>query len=275
VAALRLVDRGLVRLDGSVCHYLARCPSAWRPVSLRHLLSHTSGVPDLFGELPAAPVDSTRAVIDAAIARHMNDSLLAAPGTAYRYSNFNYFLAGYAMEVAAGQSWETILRAEVFGPAGMADTEYDDVWAVMPGRARGYAMADGALRHIRYRDHAAYAAGGLLSTARDLLRFDSALTGGRLLGSSTFQAMSTPVLGDYGLGWQVITVFGRTLRNHSGGTNGFSSHLAHYDDGTRVVVLSNIEDWNAKATACDIAAIAFGLVPSPRSIGTNACRPAP
>jgi hypothetical protein len=87
--------------------------------------------------------------------------------------------------------------------------------------------------------------------------------------------MSTPVLGDCGLGWQVITVFGRTLRNHSGGTNGLSSHLAHYDDGTRVVVLSNIEDWNAKATACDIAAIAFGLVPSPRSIGTNACRPAP
>jgi CubicO group peptidase (beta-lactamase class C family) len=241
-------------------------------VTLRHLLSHTSGIPDYFGELPAAPVDSTRAVIDRAVLRHERDSLQGSPGSRYRYSNFNYFLVGYALEVATGKPWETIVREEVFDVAGMSDTRYDDVWAIVPGRVRGYASVGGRLRHIRYRDHAAYAAGGLLSSAPDLLRFERALASGRLVSDSAFRAMTTPGLGEYGLGWQVTRQFGRAVRNHTGGTNGFASHLATYDDGTTIIVLSNVETERAKTTACDLAALYYGLPLSERDAGVPACR---
>lgn len=78
-------------------------------VTIEHLLSHTSGVPDLFNELPAAPVDSTRAVIDAAIVAHLADPLRSPPGERYAYNNFGYFLVAYAIEVVTGELWESVL----------------------------------------------------------------------------------------------------------------------------------------------------------------------
>lgn len=274
-AALRFSDRGALGLDRSVCDYLRRCPSAWRPVTPRQLLSHASGIPDLFGDLPAAPADSLRAVVDAAAGRHMDDTLRFTPGTRYAYSNFDYILLGYLLEAAGDSPWPDVLRQEVFEPAGMVNTEYDDVWRILPGRVRGYEVVDGRLKNVRYHDHAAYTAGGLLSTARDLLRFETALSTGRLLHDTTFREMVTPGLGDYGLGWQVIQVFGHTLRNHSGGVTGFASHLARYDDGTTIIILSNVEDEPAKATACDLAAIVFGLPPSAPGSGAGPCRTTP
>jgi len=263
-AVLRLVELGRLRLGDSICSYVRTCPPRWGPVTLEHLLSHTAGIPDLFNELPAAPVESTRAVIDAALTKHLTDTLLLAPGTRFSYSNFGYFLLGYAMEQVTGTPWASVLQAHVLVPAGMSSTEYDDVWRIMPGRARGYTTSHDTLRHIRYRDHAAYAAGGLLSTARDLLRFDRALSGARIVAESTLRVMETPRLEQYALGWQIITAFGHRVRNHTGGTNGFASHLAHYDDGITIILLSNVETEPAKATACDLAALVYGLRPSPQ-----------
>ncbi len=272
-AALRLIERGQLHLADPICMYLHQCPPAWRAVTIEQLLSHTSSLPDLFGELPAAPVDSTRGVIDASIARHMADSLRSRPGERYVYNNFGYFLIGYAMEVATGRPWASILRAEVFERAGMSETEYDDVWRVLPRRARGYATVHDSLRHIPYHDHAAYAAGGLLSSSRDLLRFDAALEGGRLLADSTRRSMFTVRRDDYAVGWQIITAFGQRLRNHSGGTNGFSSFAGSASmTELLVIVLSNIEETPAKTIGCDVAAIAFGLRPSPRDADHVACR---
>ncbi|MGE0554302.1 MAG: serine hydrolase domain-containing protein [Gemmatimonadales bacterium] len=269
-AILRLIERDALRLDTPIPERIAGVPSAWRSVSVEQLLSHRSGIPDLFGELPAAPADSLGAVVDAALARHVADSIRHPPGTRYAYSNFNYILLGYLLETVGGAGWEEMLAREVLRPAGMTRTEYDDVWRILPGRARGYRRSSGELRHVAYHDHAAYTAGGLLSTARDLLRFDRALTAGRLIGPSLLARMATPSLGDYGLGWQIIRAFGQRQRNHTGGVTGFASHLAHYDDGTVVIVLSNVEDEPVKALACDLAALAFGLAPSARA---PACRP--
>lgn len=268
-AILRLIERGALRLDTPVSERIAGVPSAWRAVSVEQLLSHRSGIPDLFGELPAAPAESLGAVVDAALAGHVADSVRFPPGTRYAYSNFNYVLLGYLLETVGDARWEEVLAREVLRPAGMTRTVYDDVWRILPGRARGYRRGNGELRNVAYHDHAAYTAGGLLSTARDLLRFDRALTAGRLIEPSLLARMATPLLGDYGLGWQVIRAFGQRQRNHTGGVTGFASHLAHYDDGTVVIVLSNVEDEPVKAVACDLAALAFGLAPSARG---PACR---
>jgi hypothetical protein len=158
----------------------------------------------------------------------------------------------------------------------MTDTEYDDVWRVMPRRVRGYRVAGDAIRNIDYHDHGAYAAGGLLSSAADLLRFDRALEEGRLLSDSTRRSMFTVRRDNYALGWQLTTAFGQRLRNHTGGTNGFSSWLGHFDDGTTVVILRNVEGAAAAKTyGCDIGALALGLQPSPHDAGHVACRTQP
>jgi len=108
-AALAEVAAGRLRLEDSICGFLPSCPEPWRPVSLHHLLSHTSGVPDLFGNVEAAPVLETRRAIDQAIVAAESTALLAAPGEVYAYSNFNYMLVGYALEVASGKPWEEVL----------------------------------------------------------------------------------------------------------------------------------------------------------------------
>jgi CubicO group peptidase (beta-lactamase class C family) len=239
-----------------VCRYIRNCPAAWSRVQVRHLLSHTSGIPDLFNAIAVAPVDSTRDAIDAAIKKTTNLALDSEPGARYAYRNFNYMLVGYVIEVASGKLWSDVLKSLVFEPARMADTAYDDVWALVPRRARGYDVRDGALRNTPYKDHSAFAAGGLRSTTTDMWKFAEAFLGGALVARATQRLMLTPPVGDYGLGWQVKRFFGDAMFNHSGGIDGFASHLAVYPDRHLIiVVLSNIESEPAKLTACTIASL--------------------
>lgn len=257
-ALLRAVDNGSLRLESPVCDFLRVCPEAWAGVELHHLLAHTSGIPDLFGALPSAPVLETRAVIDELLENRGEIALRTPPGTAYAYSNFNYMLAGYVLEVATGVSWESFLRDSLLLPVGAVNTRYDDAWTLIEGRVRGYRSEAGQIRPIEYKDHSAYAAGGLLSTVDDLRRWHEAFVAGRIVSDSLVTRATTAGLGDYGLGWQVIEALGRPLHNHTGGISGFTSHLAWYPtEEVLIVLLSNLADENVKALACDVARLVF------------------
>lgn len=259
-AVLVAVKRGLLSLDDRACERLPACLAAWEPVRVRHLLSHSSGIPDHFGDLEAVPVEATLAELERLVRGLPGDEALATPpGEAYAYSNFNYVLLGAMLERAAGKPWETVLRELVFEPLGLESMAYDDVHAVMHGRVRGYDRDEaGSLRNIDYDDHAAYAAGGLLSTASDLFRWSRGVLSAKLYGADLLAESLTPNEGDYGFGWQVRRFFDRPVYNHTGGIDGFSSHLAHYpEDGLTIVVLSNVESDAAILRACDIAARAF------------------
>ena len=259
-AVLVAVDRGLLTLDQDICQFLPACPRSWAGVTVRHLLTHSSGIADHFGDLEAVPVEETagelRRVLESLPA---NESLLAPPGTEYAYSNFNYVLLGAVLEQVAGAPWESILDAWVFAPLGLATMAYDDVYAIKGGRVRGYERDSLlGLRHIVYDDHAAYAAGGLLSTAEDLFRWSRGFLSGRLVSKELVEESLRPYLGDYGYGWQKRTFFDRTIYNHTGGIDGFSSHLAYYPEAElTIVVLSNIENDSAILRACDVAALLF------------------
>jgi D-alanyl-D-alanine carboxypeptidase len=186
-------------------------------------------------------------------------SLLFEPGTKYQYSNFNYVLLGILIETVAGTGWEDYLREEVFRPAGLRDTRYDDVWTVIPGRVTGYRRKEGQFLPIPYKDHAAYSCGGLLSSAQDLFTFSQALFEGDLLNPSQLAEMTRPRLGNYGLGLQIVDLNGRTAYNHTGGIDGFSSHLQYYPrDKVTVIVLANTEEEPVKKIATDIAGFALG-----------------
>jgi D-alanyl-D-alanine carboxypeptidase len=259
-AVLVAVERGLVALDQHVCELLASCPESWEGVTVRHLLTHSSGIVDHFGDLKSVPVEATAEELRRVLESLPPDEpLRAAPGTEYAYSNFNYVLLGAVLEQVVGAPWETVLRQLVFEPLGLETMAYDDVYAVMEDRVRGYERDDAlGLRNIDYDGHAAYAAGGLLSTADDLFRWSRGMLTGKLFSTELVEESLKPTLGDYGYGWQVRDFFDRTIYNHTGGIDGFSSHLAYYpDDALTIVVLSNVENDSAILRACDVAARLF------------------
>lgn len=265
-AVLHAADRGVLGLDDSVCNYLRVCPHDWQPVRIHQLLSHTSAIPDLFGALPSAPVLETAAEIDKLLLARGAVPLESDPGVAFSYSNFNYMLLGYVLEVASSVDWESYLRDSILSPVGAADSRYNDAWALIERRVRGYRERDDRVEPIEYKDHSAYAAGGLLSTVDDLRRWHGELVAGRVVSDSLFARAVTPGLGDYGFGWQVIEALGRTMHNHSGGISGFASHLAWYPaEELLIVLLSNIEDENVKAIGCDVARLVFADQDPPAS----------
>lgn len=259
-AVLVAVDRGLLEMDTPACDLLPSCPAGWKDVTVRHLLTHSSGIEDHFGDLDAVPVEATvgelRRVLDAL---PPDEPLGATPGAEYAYSNFNYVLLGALLEEVVGAPWESVLREFVFEPLGLRTMAYDDVYAIMEDRARGYERDDSlGLRNIDYDDHAAYAAGGLLSTAGDVFRWSRGMLSGVLFSPRLVAESLEPYLEDYGYGWQVRRFFDRRIYNHTGGIDGFSTHLAHYpDDGLTIVVLSNVEDDAAILRACDLAGRLF------------------
>jgi CubicO group peptidase (beta-lactamase class C family) len=261
-AALAAVEKGHLSLGTRLCDALPECPPEWRPVTLRDLLTHSSGIPDHFGELEAVPVNSTVSELRRVLRTLPPGGALAfEPGSDYAYSNFNYVLVGALLEASVGEPWARVLDRLVFEPLGLETMAYDDVWAVVPNRARGYRRdPDLGLRNIEYDDHAAYAAGGLLASAEDLFRWSRAMLGGEIFGPALVEESLTARRGDYGYGWQVRHFFDRRIFNHTGGIDGFSSHLAHYrDEAITIIVLSNIEDDSAILRACDLAARLFRL----------------
>jgi CubicO group peptidase (beta-lactamase class C family) len=259
-AVLVAVDRGILALDQHVCEALPSCPESWKSVTVRHLLTHSSGIADHFGDLESVPVEETvgelRRVLESLPA---DEPLHAAAGTEYAYSNFNYVLLGAVLERVGGAPWEILMRQWIFEPLGLKSMAYDDVYAIIEDRVRGYQRDDAlGLRNIDYDDHAAYAAGGLLSTARDLFRWSRGMLAGKLFSTELVAESFKPSLGDYGYGWQVRKFFERPIHNHTGEIDGFASHLAYYpDDGLTIVILSNVENDSAILRACDVAARLF------------------
>jgi CubicO group peptidase (beta-lactamase class C family) len=259
-ATLIAVASGKLALDDRICELISGCPVAWSPVTLRHLLTHTSGIRDHFGDLEAVPVEATATELGRVLSTlDPEEPLSSMPGEEYSYSNFNYVLLGVALEVVYGSPWEEVLRINLFDPLGLQDTAYDDVFSIVPGRARGYGRDDqDTLRNIEYDDHAAYSAGGLRSTASDLLSWSETVFSGDLLGEELTRASFTPFQGNYGYGWQIRDFFDRRLYNHTGGIDGFSSHIAHYpEEQLTIIVLSNVEEDSAILGACDAAALWF------------------
>lgn len=263
-AVLLLQERGRLHVDDPFCRYVDDvvddCPAAWRAITIRHLLTHTSGIPNytaLAGYEDAAAAPATDAQV---LARVRDLPLAFAPGTAYAYSNTGYHLLGMLIEQVAGQPYGDFLRESIFVPLGMRDTGRDTGRALVPRRAAGYTMDGGTRVNARHEDEATLRGeGGLYSTVDDLLRWDRGLATDALLTRASRKAMFTPYRNGYGFGWNVATLFGRPEVHHAGLSFGFATHLKRYPaDSVAVAVLSNNQATDAGRVATDLSAIVFG-----------------
>jgi CubicO group peptidase (beta-lactamase class C family) len=209
VAVLRLVEQRLVELDEPVDRYLRTfrlvpAEPGWPPVTLRQLLTHTSGIGEVrrpadllqpvFGEL----VRPGRRVPRLAEYYRRGLRVGAEPGTRWRYSGHNAAVAGQVVEDVMGQPLADVLRELVFAPSGMADTELVPSPRLRARLARGYTIGRRGVRPVPYEEQVTTAAGGAVSTLRDLARYAAALlAGGRgergaVVQAETVTAMFAP-----------------------------------------------------------------------------------
>jgi CubicO group peptidase (beta-lactamase class C family) len=247
-AVLQLAEKGRLDLDAPIQAYVAPFPVKPWPVTARQLLGHLGGIRHYAGE----EFQSTRRyerVLDA-LDIFKDDPLAHEPGTKYLYTTYGYNLLGAAVEGASGRSFMDYLRENVLGPAGMRDTGPDDVLALIPNRAQGYARpAHGELRNSGLTDTSNKLPGaGLRGTAADVARFGLALQGGVLLQKETFARMTTPQRTrdgrptSYGLGLTLNSRRGFLEAWHTGGQQRVSTILyLRPERGQVVAVLSNLE----------------------------------
>ncbi len=275
MVVMQLREQGKLKLDDSLCAYVSPCPDAWKAVTVHHLLTHTSGIPTYTGLPEWRKVNMVPKSVEEMIGFFRDLPLQWVPGEKYAYNNSGYFLLGAVIERVTGKKYEEVVRDQIFTPLGMNDSGYDWSATVIPRRASGYSGRGAALRNAAALDmQQPYAAGALYSTTEDLLRWDQALYGDRLLPSAAKQLMWTPVRENYAYGWIVAepsaATFGHRRIGHAGGINGFSSMISRViDANVTAIVLANNDTANAGAVARDLLAIYYGqpyTVPAPRTI---------
>ena len=251
---------GKLKVEDKVCNYLPSCPKAWGDVTLRQLMSHTSGVPEnlrvaLFkGQWPQ-PTDLEH-LLDVV----KDKPLDFKPGEKYSYSNTGYALLGMVIEKLSGKPYGEFLRERIFEPLGMNNTGVDDRRLVLKHRANNYGMSKGQFVHAQYIDLSqVYAAGSLYSTVEDLLKWDNALYSEKILPHKSFERMWTPVKDGYGYGWLSQKRFDRKIVTHTGGLPGVMTMVVRYpEQKVFVAVLCNLEGSPLAHVSYDLAAIAQG-----------------
>ena len=218
-------------------------------MTIEHLLSHTSGLPDIFdvegfGEdaqhQPIAPDQLCGAANGA--------ELLFEPGTQHRYSNLGYALLGRIVEVRSRESLEVFLEKRVFEPAGMKSTMFGGDRLIVPGAASDYVRTGGdgwrGAHPLNYTW--GFGLGGLFSTIDDLVAFESALRAGKILKLETVERMEQAFMlpngepGEHALGWATSARGGTRFVHHGGGIGGWRSFIVAIPErNIFVAVLSN------------------------------------
>lgn len=257
MAILLLQQQGKLDVSDPICTYLPDCPAAWQPITIHHLLTHTSGIPDLTRFPDFEATKQTPSPPEATIARFADRPLALQPGTQWDYSNSNYILLGSIIEQASGQPYADFMQQAIFGPLAMRDSGYE---TSRSGLAAGYrdrseVLADAVDMSLPY------AAGALYSTVEDLYRWDRALASGQWVSQDLLDQMFAAHAAipnsdgaSYGYGWEIGQQSGHSYQAHAGGIEGFSSFISRFPgDRVTVIVLGNQQDVNPRAIASPIA----------------------
>jgi CubicO group peptidase (beta-lactamase class C family) len=267
-AVLQLVEKGEVSLEDPISKYVPAFPARDYGPTLRHLLTHTSGIRHYAaGEMEMKDHFDSLAE---AIAIFKDDPLLFTPGSRYSYSSYAYNLLAGVVEKATGLTFEAYLRESVWGPAAMSETRLEHQGEIVRNRSRQYVKAGGGgrVRNAPFADLSIkWAGGGMISTVEDLARFSIALDEGKLLKPDTLEAMYDPMkLTDgsrtrYGLGWDSeVDEKGRRWIAHGGGATGGSTYLLRLPERRlAVAICANVEDaGDRRALAMRIARAVLG-----------------
>lgn len=244
VAVMRLVEQGRMRLDDPVSNYLPAAPVSWRAMTVRHLMTHTSGVANLGGEFYAGKDFSDETYIKQAYARPLD----FAPGARWSYSNTGYALLGILVKKATGRSYLDILATDVFGPLGMVTARELNDSDIVVNRAAGYKLVDGVVKNqdFTYANLNPTADGALYLSLKDMIAWNRGIEQGNLLSAAGWKQVWTPAKLNsgkpypYGFGWSVTQAGGAPHYHHGGSWQGFKTYYSRYlGDELAIIVLTN------------------------------------
>ena len=246
-AIMLLAERRKLRLDDTIARYLPRTKARWGSITLRHLLTHTSGIPDYEEE-----VDDQRNFSERQLTELVG--LLpgrSPPGQRFEYSNSGYLLLGVIIRAATGRSHADYIRETIFEPIGMATARIVSDAEIVPNRVAGYRMARGRILNQEWVSptFTQTADGCFHLSINDLLAWDRAVRARALLQPDSWSQIFTPVVLNsgkrypYGFGWEITRKRGQTVHGHDGSFQGFEAIFTRYiEDEVTIIALANLAD---------------------------------
>jgi CubicO group peptidase (beta-lactamase class C family) len=262
-AVMMLVEEGKIGLNDRIGKYFTDAPESWKDITVRHLLTHTSGTTDYPKDFDFRR-DYTE---DELLKRAASIPLAFQPGEKWSYSNLGYVMLGILVSKVTGTFYGDFIQERIFRPLGMSTARIISEADIIPNRAAGYRLANGDLKNQQWVSPALNTTGdgSLYLTALDMAKWDVALYGEKILKRSSLEQMWTAVkLNDgkthpYGFGWGLDEMRGHRIIGHGGAWQGFKSHIARYvDDKLTIVVFANLVQANVQTIVQGVAAIYLG-----------------
>ena len=275
-AVMLMVEEGRLALEDSITQYLPDAPASWKPIRVRHLLTHTSGIPDYAVDTFDYRHDATEEQLTK-MAYALE--LQFEPGAKYEYSNTGYLLLGVIIHKVSGQFYGDLLAERVFRPLGMSTARVITEADIVPYRAAGYQLVDG---QVKNQDWVApslntTADGALYLSALDMVAWDKGLRAGAILKPDSWKQVYTPVRlnsGEdypYGFGWSVNTRGGAPLYSHGGSWQGFKAYIARYLGADLTIILfANLADADTEKLVDGVAAIIDPALAPPAEASSDA-----
>jgi CubicO group peptidase (beta-lactamase class C family) len=260
-AVMMLVEEGKVSLDDSITKYFPDAPASWKPILIKNMLSHTSGLaeyetPERTG--PNGPFYLRLDFTEGQLAKKIEALPIDFPvGSKWSYRNTNYVLLGMMIHKVTGEFYADFLAERIFKPLDMKSTRLISDADIIPNRASGYEIHGDKLQNQEWVSPTfnSTADGALYFNVLDLAKWDGALYGTSLLKQSSLDRIWTvyplndgkPNPAHYGFGWEINTMNGYKVIEHGGAWQGFTCEISRYvDDNLTVVVLTNLDSGHSR-----------------------------
>jgi CubicO group peptidase (beta-lactamase class C family) len=275
-AIMLLAERGKLSLDDPITKWLPEGKTAWKGITIRHLLSHTSGIANYTdGAVDLHKEYSENDLVKLAL----KSPLDFRPGTHWNYSNTGFVLLGAIVRRVTGQFYGDFLRDNVFRPLGMGTARIISEADIVPNRASGYRLAGDSLRNQEWVSPSlnTTADGALYMTVRDLAAWAVGLNHNRVLSAASLDASWTPIALStggtypYGFGWGLSPQRGVKKIAHTGSWQGFKTAIARYPTlNLTVITMANLAETPIGPINASIAGIVEPSLASPHLLATGA-----
>ncbi len=258
-AIIKLMEDGKLDIEDTVHKFFPDAPEAWRPIKIKNLMSHTSGLPR---EGPAYDNFKIQPDIDI-IKSAYGLPLVFKTGEKYQYCNLAYFMLAEIIKQVSGLPWQDYIRDKLFIPAGMNNSYLTDFYTIIPNRANGYMHYQGTLINATAM-YAIRPSGGFLSTSSDMIKWEKILTEqNTILSKEHWEKLWQPFVKTsdkteskeyYGYGWIIDEYKGHQLMMHGGANIGFRSVYSRFvNDGLSIIILTNTDEANPRVIANALA----------------------
>lgn len=265
VAILMLMEQDKVNLNDDITKFIEDYPTHGHHISIHHLLTHTSGIKSYTSMESWAPVWRKDFEPEELIDFFKNEPMDFAPGEEWRYNNSAYFILGYIIEKASGQTYEQFVETNIFEPLGMQSSLYGSNSEIIKKRAYGYQKQENYVNAEYLSLTQPYAAGSLMSTVEDLFIWNRAIRSNKLIKKKSIELayknyqLNNGEKINYGYGWGLNDINGSPTIEHSGGIFGYVTNAIYLpNEDVFVAIYSNCDCNEPGQISTKMAALAIG-----------------